>query len=61
VAVVNRAFVPDAIAIQWAEQVVKAVRDSAAGVVSVDGRMIDKPLIARAERVLAMAAIFGSQ
>ena len=58
VAVVNDAFTPDEEEIVWAERVVDA-RDEAAdagkAVFSVDGEMIDAPLIAQAERILARA------
>jgi citrate lyase subunit beta/citryl-CoA lyase len=58
VAVVNDAFTPDDEEIAWAERVVNA-RDEAAdagkAVFSVDGEMIDAPLIAQAERILARA------
>lgn len=61
VAVVNRGFVPDATELQWAGKVVTAARNAGEGVVAVDGRMIDKPVIARAEKLLAMAETFGSR
>ena len=53
---VNAAFAPTAAEIAWAEQVVRAfARDSAAGVVRIDGRMIDKPHLRAAEAILATA------
>lgn len=53
---VNAAFAPTAAEIAWAEQVVRAfTRDSAAGVVRIDGRMIDKPHLRAAEAILATA------
>lgn len=51
--VVRRAFRPSAAMIVWAEQVLGASR--AAGVVSVNGQMIDAPLIKQAERIIQMA------
>lgn len=59
VSVINEAFTPDPEQIEWAEKVI-AARDEAAaegrGVFSVEGEMIDSPLIAQAERVLEQAA-----
>lgn len=42
--------------------IVRAARDAAKqgiGVISPNGKMIDKPIIARAERTLQMAAAVG--
>jgi citrate lyase subunit beta/citryl-CoA lyase len=56
VAPINDAFTPDPDDVAWAERVV-AARDEAAaedrGVFRVDGEMIDAPLVAQAERILA--------
>ncbi|GAB7095845.1 CoA ester lyase [Halolamina litorea] len=58
VPVINEAFTPAPERVEWAERVV-AARDEAdaadRGVFSVDGEMIDAPLIAQAERVLERA------
>lgn len=56
--VINEAFTPDPDQIEWAERVMAAKEDADAdgrGVFSVDGEMIDAPLIAQAERVLQRA------
>ncbi len=53
--VINRAFTPDAEDVEWAQKVVAAADDAEAserGVFSVDGEMIDAPLIERAEGIL---------
>ena len=59
VSVINEAFTPDPERVAWAEKIV-AARDEAAaegrGVFSVEGEMVDAPLIAQAERVLDLAA-----
>ncbi|MFW5934251.1 MAG: HpcH/HpaI aldolase/citrate lyase family protein [Halolamina sp.] len=59
VPVINDAFTPAPERVDWAERVLEA-RDRAesegCGVFSVDGEMIDAPLIAQAERVLERAA-----
>lgn len=54
VAPVNAAFTPGAAEVEWAERVLAAFRENpAAGVVSIDGRMIDKPHERAARRILA--------
>ncbi|QKY21499.1 CoA ester lyase [Halolamina sp. CBA1230] len=59
VPVINDAFTPAPERVEWAERVLEA-RDEAEAegraVFSVDGEMIDPPLIAQAERVLERAA-----
>ena len=60
VPVINDAFTPDAERVEWAERVLNARKESEAegegrGVFRVDGEMIDAPLIAQAERVVALA------
>jgi len=51
VSVVNDAFTPSDERIAWARRVLEATAESAAGVVRVDGEMIDAPLVAQAETV----------
>ena len=59
---INEAFTPDPDEVEWASRVLDA-RDEAdredRGVFSVDGEMIDAPLIARAERIVERAAAAG--
>jgi len=56
VPVINRAFTPDDDEIEWARRVLSAREEApGAGVFSVDGEMIDAPLLARAERILERA------
>lgn len=52
VATVNAGFTPDAADIAWAERVLTAAQNSAGGAVAVDGKMVDKPLIIKAETIL---------
>lgn len=57
VAPIHAAFQPTAAEVEWARRVLAAFRDSpGAGVLSLDGRMLDKPHIRQAERILAAAA-----
>ena len=58
VAPINESFTPDPERVEWAEEVLAAKAEADAegrGVFRVDGEMIDAPLIAQAERVLAYA------
>ncbi|UWG47590.1 Beta-methylmalyl-CoA lyase, Citrate lyase beta subunit family [Halanaeroarchaeum sp. HSR-CO] len=52
---INRAFTPDGADVEWARRVVAAREESGQGVFSVDGEMIDAPLLAQAERILERA------
>ena len=57
IAAINRAFTPSEEAIDWARRVVAAfAANPAAGVVGLDGKMLDRPHLRAAERVLARAA-----
>jgi len=53
------AFTPSSKDIDWAWSVRRAAEAAGGGAAVVDGRMIDAPVIARAERILAVAATFG--
>lgn len=53
VATVNAMFAPSAADIEWARRVVAAAGDGAA--TQLDGAMIDRPVLQRAQRVLAAA------
>ena len=56
IAAINRAFTPDEAAIAWARRVVAAfAADPQAGVIGLDGKMLDRPHLRAAERVLARA------
>lgn len=56
VAVINRVFTPDAAAVAWAKSIVAAFAASPeAGVVSLDGKMVDRPHLLAARRVLERA------
>jgi citrate lyase subunit beta / citryl-CoA lyase len=53
--VVNAAFMPTEEEIAWSEKVVKAFNDNpTSGVVKIDGKMIDKPHLRAAEKILAL-------
>ncbi len=58
VAVINAAFTPSAAAIDEAHRVVEAFRAAGdPGVVGLDGRMLDRPHLLRARRLLARAGV----
>lgn len=50
--IVNDCFRPTAAEVEWAMKVTKAASESRGGAVAVDGRMVDRPVILRAERIL---------
>lgn len=53
VAAVNAAFTPSPAEIDWARRVVAASEAADGGVVSLDGRMVDAPVLRLAQRTLA--------
>lgn len=55
VAAVNAAFSPSEAEVAWARKIVEAAKRSGGAAVAVDGRMIDKPVILKAERILRHA------
>lgn len=52
---VRHAFSPTSEELEWARRIVDADRASGGGAVALDGEMVDKPVVARAYRVLADA------
>lgn len=57
VAVINRVFTPDAATVAHARRIVAAfTANPDAGVVAIDGKMVDKPHLRQAERILDRAA-----
>lgn len=50
--VVNQGFLPSEEEMAWARAVVEAVAKSGGGAISLNGKMIDKPVIMQAERFL---------
>ncbi len=55
VAPVHAGFGPSAEELAWAHRVVQAVSNAGGGVASIEGRMVDAPVLRLAERLLAMA------
>jgi citrate lyase subunit beta / citryl-CoA lyase len=59
VAIINRAFTPDAAEIAHASRVLQAFSDQPGlGVVGLDGKMLDMPHLKQARRILEIAARF---
>jgi citrate lyase subunit beta/citryl-CoA lyase len=58
VAIVNAAFAPAPADVDWAQRVIAALSDGR-GAVAVDGKLIDKPIVDRARRVLAASESYG--
>src|SRR5579864_3772002 len=56
VPVVNECFAPSAEEEEWARRVVEASAAVHGGATSVDGKMVDRPVLARAEKILEMVA-----
>ncbi|WP_425060423.1 Citrate lyase subunit beta [Sporomusa carbonis] len=59
---IHKVFNPTEQDIVWAERVIKAIRKAEAegsGVASLDGKMVDAPIVARAERILYLAQLLG--
>ena len=56
VAPVNHAFTPDAQACDWARRVVEAIERAGGAAVALDGRMVDRPVLLRAQRILSQSA-----
>ena len=55
VELVNRGFAPSDDEVRWAQRVVQAMADARGAVVAVDGKMVDRPVLLRAQIVLAGA------
>lgn len=53
VASVNDGFLPNADEIAWATRVLAAIEGAAGGAVSVDGKMVDRPVVERARALVA--------
>jgi citrate lyase subunit beta/citryl-CoA lyase len=53
VAAVNAAFSPSEAELDWAQRVVAAMQAAGGAAVAVDGKMVDKPVLLRAQAVLA--------
>jgi len=56
VEVINQAFAPTAAELEWAERIVTAFEENPnAGTIGVDGKMIDRPHLVQAKRIVELA------
>jgi len=58
ISLVNGIYAPSKAEIQQAKEVIWAIREAeskGSGVISLNGKMVDKPIVERAERVIALA------
>lgn len=55
VKIVNQTFNPSPEEIQWAQEIIKAVQAADGQTISLNGKMIDKPIILKAEKILKQA------
>jgi citrate lyase subunit beta/citryl-CoA lyase len=55
VAHVNAAFAPSAAELAWANRVLAAAKESDGAAVALDGRMVDRPVILKAEQIVREA------
>jgi (S)-citramalyl-CoA lyase len=58
--VVNAVFTPDAGRIAWARRVIEAFESSDGGLVVLDGKLIEIPVVRSASRTLAIAEATGA-
>ena len=56
VSIIQSAFSPDADEVAWARRIVEAYETNEGGVLLVDGKLIERPVITAAQRVLAIAS-----
>ena len=56
VATMHRVFAPDPDQVRWARAVLEAQAQAATGAFLFEGKLVDAPIIVRAERILALAA-----
>lgn len=64
VATIHRAFRPDAKEVRKAERIVAAAEEAerqGRGVVAVDGKMVDGPIIVRARHLINLAGLYGME
>ena len=57
VAAVRQAFAPNAQELAWAQRVLQAWQSSNGGALQLDGKMVDRPVVLKAERIVASALL----
>jgi citrate lyase beta subunit len=61
VPIIQQAFSPDEAEVAWARRIVTAYEDQKGGVLLVDGKLVERPVIAAARRTLAIAEALASE
>ncbi len=56
IAAVRQAITPSEQEVAWAQRVLLAWNDGAGGVLQVDGKMVDRPVVLKAERIISRTA-----
>ena len=56
IAVVSRCFYPNADEVAWARRVVEAAGAARGGAIQVDGKMVDRPVLVKAQEILRESA-----
>lgn len=56
VSIIQGGFSPDAEMVAWAQRIVEAYETNKGGVLLVEGKLVERPVVASAQRVLAVAA-----
>lgn len=62
ISVIHKAFAPTAKEIAWARRILVVIEEAqkkGAGVIALDGKMVDAPIVARARRTIHMADMLG--
>jgi citrate lyase subunit beta/citryl-CoA lyase len=60
--IIHQVFSPSPKEVEWALRVIAGLKQAekeGAGVITVDGKMVDKPIVDRAERVVQLARTLG--
>ncbi|WP_322027185.1 CoA ester lyase [Burkholderia sp. BCC1977] len=60
IAFVHKCFRPSDDEVRWARRVLDAMRDANGGVVTVDGKMVDRPVLLRATHIAGLAGLAAS-
>ncbi|MEE2790858.1 MAG: CoA ester lyase [Acidobacteriota bacterium] len=59
VPIIQGAFSPAAEAVEWARRIIAAYEANDGGVLLVDGKLVERPVVASAERIIAAATAMG--
>ncbi len=59
--IIHSAFTPSEEELDRAKKIIKAMKESKGGVASLDGKMLDKPVLERARKIVALAKSGGGR